>query len=83
MALELVGLPDSIHVGETLAVHVRVLNRSGDSIPNAVVTLVSLTPDTLGVDNAKVAIFGKLAGQGRAIAVSGTLPSEPFAVPVK
>jgi hypothetical protein len=30
-----------------------------------------------------VAVIGKLPGHGRAIAVSGSLPSEPFAVVVK
>jgi hypothetical protein len=75
--------PDTIAAGDTLVIHVRVLNRSGDSIPNAAVTLVSLTPDTLGVDNSRTAIVGIIPGHGRAIAVSGSLPSEPFAVVVK
>jgi hypothetical protein len=70
-------------VGDTIDIHVRVLNRSGDSIPGAVVTLVSLTPETLGVDNARIAVVGKTVGPGRAIAVSGSLPSDAFTVLVK
>lgn len=61
----------------------RVLNRSGDSIIGAPVVLVSLTPDTLGIDTPQVAVVGKLAGPGRAFARSGDLPSEPFPVIVK
>jgi hypothetical protein len=82
VAVEIVAPPDSIHVGDTVVIHVRALNRGGDSIA-AAITLVSLTPDTLGVDNTKLAIIGKAPGTGRAIAVTGSLPSEPFAVPVK
>ena len=83
MAIDVIGLPDSIHVGDTVVLHIRVLNRSGDSIANAPVELVSLTPDTLGVDNSRQAVVGKAIGPGRAIARSGDLPSEPFTVPVK
>jgi hypothetical protein len=82
VALEVTLPKDTIAVGDTLLIHVKVLNRSGDSIPSAVVTLVSLN-DTLDVDNSRVAVIGKLTGHGRAIAVSGSLPSEPFAVVVK
>jgi hypothetical protein len=83
VAIDVIGLPDSIHVGDTVVLHIRVLNRSGDSIPNAPVELISLNPDTLGVDNSKQAIVGILTGPGRAIARSGDLPSEPFTVPIK
>lgn len=82
VAIEIVAPPDSILVGDTIVIQVRVLNRSGDSIPGAVVTLISLTPDTLGVDNARLAVIGKAVGPGRAIAESG-IRSEPFPVLVK
>jgi len=62
---------------------VRVLNRGGDSIPGAPVILVSLTPDTLGIDTPQVAVVGKLAGPGRAYASSGDFKSDPFRVIVK
>lgn len=70
-------------MGDTVVIRVRVLNRSGDSIIGAPVELVSLNPDTLGVDNARTAVIGKIKGSGRAIARSGDLPSAPFAIPVK
>jgi hypothetical protein len=76
-------VPDSVLVGDTVVIRVRVLNREGDSIIGAPVELVSLTPDTLGVDNAKTAVIGRMPGPGRAIARSGDLPSAPFAIPVK
>ena len=83
VAIEIVDPPDTVAVGDTAAVHVRVLNRDGDSIVGAAVSLVSLTPDTLGVDNSRIAVVGRMAGPGRAIAVAGNLPSAPFPVVVK
>ncbi len=70
-------------MGQTIPIHVRVLNRSGDSIVGAPVVLISLTPDTLGIDTPQVALVGKIAGHGRAFARSGDLPSDPFPVVVK
>lgn len=82
MAIDVIGLPDSIHVGDTVVLHIRALNRSGDSIA-APIELVSLTPDFLDVDNSRQAIVGKAVGAGRAIARTVDLPSEPFTIPVK
>ena len=83
VAIEVVGPPESITVGQTLPIHVRVLNRNGDSIVGAPVRLVSLTPDTLGIDSASVAIVGLLAGPGKFVVFSGSLPSVAFPVQVK
>ena len=67
-----------------MPIHVRVLNRSGDSIPDYPVVLVSLSPDTIGIDSARVAVVGLLApGSGRVIAKAGSLPSELFRIIVK
>ena len=83
VAIEVVAPPDSIHVGQTIAIHVRVLNRSGDSIAGAPVHLVSLTPDTLGIDSSQTAIVGLQVGPGKFVAFSGALPSVAFPVLVK
>lgn len=83
VAIEVVAPPDSLHVNDTIAIHVRVLNRNGDSIPSAPVRLVSLTPDTLGIDSSRTAIVGIHVGPGKFVAFSGSLPSVPIAVIVK
>jgi hypothetical protein len=83
VAIEIVHPPDSVLVGDTVVIHARVLNRSGDSIPGAPMALISLTPDTLGVDAARFAVVGKAKGPGQAIVKSADLPSSPFLIPVK
>jgi hypothetical protein len=82
VAIEFVNPPDTILVDETTLVHVRVLNRDGDSIPGAPWTLTSLNPDTIGVDTARRAVIGLMAGDGRILATTGSLPSEPFRIVV-
>jgi hypothetical protein len=72
-----------MHVGDTVAIHVRALNRSGDSILGAPIFLASLNPDTLGVDTAKTAVIGRLKGVGRFVAKSGTLPSPIFPITIR
>lgn len=81
VAIEFVAPPESIAVGETTAVNVRVLNRSGDSIPGAAWVLVSLDT-TIGVDTARRAAIGLVAGTGRIQARTDNLPSEPFRIVV-
>ena len=83
MAIDVIAPPDSVHVGDTVVIHLRALNRAGDSIVGATIALISLTPDTLGIDSARGAVVGKAVGPGRAIARSGDLVSTPFAVLVK
>jgi hypothetical protein len=81
--VQFVQVPDSMHVGDTLVLHVRVLNRSGDSIPGAPVALIALNPDTMDVDSARFAVVAKIVGIGRVVAKSGSLPSDPLPIPIK
>jgi hypothetical protein len=83
VAIQFVSPPDTILVNDTVPLQVRVLNRAGDSIPGAVVTLTSLDPDTIGIDSARQAVIGIVAGSGRVVARSGSLPSDPFRIVVK
>lgn len=79
----MVNPPDSMRVDDTLDIQVRVLNRSGDSIPGAPVELISLQPDTISIHPGRIAIVGEALGPGDIIARSGDLPSAPFRVLVK
>lgn len=88
IAIEVVAPPDTVHVGETLAVNVRVLDRNGDSIPGAAIFLTSFKPDTLGVDTAGQRVFviappapGTVA-QCTLTARSGNIISSPFRITV-
>ena len=83
VAIEFVNPPDTIAVAETTVIRVRVLNRDGDSIPGAPWTLVTLSPDTIGIDSARHAVIGLVAGNGRILATTGQLPTEPFPIVVK
>ena len=82
VAIEFVGVPDSIAANDTVPVPVRVLNRAGDSIPGAPVVLTSLNPDTLGVDSAGRSVIGLLPGPARIVARSGPLASSPYSIRV-
>ena len=83
VAVQVVAPPDSMLVGDTVHIDVHVLNRSGDSIPGAPIVLLSLNPDTIGVDSARQAVVGLAAGPGQVIAKTGSLPSQPFRIVVK
>lgn len=90
VAIEFVAPPDTIAVNETTVVNVRVLNRSGDSIPGAAWVLLSLSLDTIGIDSARHAVIGlgwadttSHIGSGRILARTGDLPSAPFRIVVK
>ena len=83
VAVQVVAPPDSIAVGDTVPITVRVLNRSGDSIPNAPVVLISLDTLFISIDSARLAVIGDSAGLGRVIAKTGSLPSDPFRIIVK
>lgn len=87
IAIEFVAPPDTVRVGDTVVIQVRVLARSGDSIPGAPVTLVSLTPDTIGVDSVRQAVFvvnPPAAGvsHGLVTARSGNILSDPLRITV-
>jgi hypothetical protein len=62
---------------------VRALNRAGDSIPGAPITLITLTPDTLGVVPQQHTVFGIAAGPGRIVARTGDLVTQPLRVVVR
>jgi hypothetical protein len=79
VAIEFVAAPDTIGVGDTVFVAVRVLNRDGDSIPGAPVGLTSLDT-TLGIDTARQAVIGCYPGPGRVVASSGNLLSDPLRI---
>ena len=84
VAIEVVSPPDSLDIGDTALVHVRVLNRAGDSIPNAPVFLTPIHGDSLlTVDTTRVAIVGKATGIDSVVVTSGSLPSAPFRVVVR
>lgn len=83
VAIEFVGVPDTVAVDSTVFVPVRVLNRSGDSIPGAPIRLTSLDTLTLGVDSASQSVIGLVAGPARIVASSGSLQSSPFRITVK
>jgi hypothetical protein len=83
VALEFVAPPDTVLVGETAFVAVRVLNRAGDSIPGADVSLLALNPDTLDVVPDTTLVVGVAPGPGRIVAASAGLRSEPFRIIVK
>lgn len=80
VAIEFAGARDSIKVGDTVFVPVRVLNRDGDSIPGSPISLTPLDPDTLAVDSARQAVIGLKPGPGRIVATSGSLRSNPFRI---
>ena len=82
-AIVIVSPPDSLPINDTIIIHARALNRSGDTIAGAPLTLVSLNPDTMSVDTARFAVVGLLKGTGRAIVTSGSLRSNPFLIPIQ
>ncbi len=69
---------DTVEEFDTVPMHVRVLDRAGDSIAGAPVRLVSLNPDTLGVDSASLGVIGIQPGPARLLAISGSLRSDPL-----
>ncbi len=81
-AIVILAPPESLAVGQSIVIHARALNRSGDTIAGAPLKLVSLDPDTMGVDTASFSVVGILAGTGRAIVTSGGLQSNPFLIPI-
>lgn len=67
---------------DTVTIGVRVRARSGDTIPGAVVQLVSLNPDTVGIDSVAHGLIGLIPGHARVLAISGSLRSDPLRVTV-
>jgi hypothetical protein len=58
---------------DTVPISVRVLNRSGDSIPGATAHVVSFSPETLFVDTLPLQLIGRTPGVARLLATSGSL----------
>ncbi len=83
VAVEIVDPPDSIVVGDTVPVGVRALNRSGDSIPGAALSLISLDPDSIAVPPGQLAVVGLVQGGGRIVAKAGDLPSDPLRILIR
>lgn len=86
VAIEFVQPPDSILVGQTLTLHIRALDRSGDSTA-ATIYLVALNPDTLATDSVALSITGVATNatknaHGRVVARAGNLRSEPLSIKV-
>jgi hypothetical protein len=82
IAIEFVAPPASIAVADTVVLHIRVLSRSGDTIPGAPIGLLSLVDSVLTVDSALRAVIGVQAGAGRIVASSGNIISDPLAITV-
>ena len=72
-----------VEVNDTLPLAVRVLDRAGDSIPGAPVSLVVIDTVSLGLDSAHNAVIGRdTATSARVVAVSGSLRSAPLSLRV-
>ncbi len=84
VAIEFETLPDPyVEVGDTLRLHVRVLDRGGDSLPGVAVRLVVLDTGFLGVDSADFAVIGRADTAGaRVVAIAGALRSDPLTIRV-
>lgn len=62
---------------------IRVLDRAGDEIADASITLIALDTAALAVDSAGVGVIGRVpAASARVVAVSGGLRSDPLVVRV-
>ena len=83
VAIQVVAPPDTILVGDTVAIEVHALNRSGDTIPGAPLGLRSFNPDTVGVVAGTLSVTGLMPGPGQVQAFSGNLPGTPFRIVVQ
>jgi hypothetical protein len=73
----------SVEESDTLPLVVRVLDRAGDSVTGAVVTLIVLDTAALRVDSAGVGVIGRVpATAARVVAFSGALRSDPLSIRV-
>ena len=72
-----------VEVGDTLRLQARVLDRGGDTIPGAAVSLVVLDTSYLALDSADFAVIGRATTTAaRVVAVSGSLRSDPLSLRV-
>ena len=94
VAIEFVQPPASITVGQTDTLHIRVLDRSGDSLPGAPIVVMSLDTHFLRVDSLPgqpPAIGWTVTGlttdsahsiAARVVATTGKLQSIPLVITV-
>jgi hypothetical protein len=72
-----------VEVNDTLPLTVRVLDRAGDSVPGAPVSLVVVDTAYLRLDSAHNAVIGRApATSAKVVAVSGSLRSDPLSLRV-
>ena len=84
VAIEFVTQPNPfVEVHDTLPLAVRVLDRGGDSIPGALISLVIIDTAFLRLDSAQNAVIGRdTAASARVVAISGSLRSDPLTLRV-
>ncbi len=73
--------PAAVEVGETLQLHSRALDASGEVVPNAVITWTT-GDTTIALDGAAGLVTGAFAGPARVQASEGTLRSQPVTIAV-
>ncbi len=69
-------------VGDTTPIEVRALNRSGDSIPGAPITLTNRNPALIAIPPGALSVVGLAPGVDSLVAQAGSLFSDPFRVVV-
>ena len=70
-------------MGDTLRLHVRVLDRGGDTIPDAAVSLAVVDTAYLTLDSAAFAVIGRATTTAaRVVALAGSLRSDPLSIKV-
>lgn len=72
-----------VEVGDTLRLQVRVLNRGGDTVPGAAVSLAVVDTAYLTLDSADLAVIGRdTTAAAHVVALSGALRSDPLSIRV-
>lgn len=70
-------------MNDTLVLAVRVLDRAGDSLPDAPISLVVIDTAYLTLDSARQAVIGRdTTTSAKVVAVSGSLRSDPLVLRV-
>ena len=72
-----------VEVGDTLRLHVRVLDRGGDTIPATGARLAVIDTAYLTLDSADLAVIGRATtSAARVVALAGKLRSDPYSINV-
>jgi hypothetical protein len=84
VAIEIVPPADPfVEVGDTLRLHVRVLDRGGDTIPATGARLAVIDTAYLTLDSADLAVIGRATTTAaRVVALAGNLRSDPYSINV-